>query len=61
MELMLWLVPASIGLTVLAIGAFIWAVRNHQFERLDRHALDILDDCAGDSSRSVPNVSGRKQ
>jgi cbb3-type cytochrome oxidase maturation protein len=44
MQLMLWLIPASIGLTLIAVGAFIWAVRSAQFERLDRHALDILDD-----------------
>ena len=51
MELMLWLIPASIGLTLIAVAAFIWAVRSSQFERLDRHALDILED--------TPNVPGR--
>lgn len=66
MELMLWLIPASIGLTLIAVGAFVWAVRTSQFEALDRHALDILDETApvagSASTRSdshVPNGETR--
>lgn len=44
MELMLWLLPATLALTGLAAVAFIWASRRGQFDDLDRHALDILDD-----------------
>jgi cbb3-type cytochrome oxidase maturation protein len=38
------LIPLSILLMLLAIGAFFWAVRNDQFDDLDSPALDILDD-----------------
>jgi nitrogen fixation-related uncharacterized protein len=27
---------------------FIWAVNHDQFEELDRHGFDILDDSSGD-------------
>ncbi len=44
MNIIYVLIPLSILLMVLAIGAFFWAVRNDQFEDLDTPALDILDD-----------------
>jgi|GEM_PF-1229802 len=61
MELMLWLIPASIGFTAMAVGAFVWAVRTSQFEALDRHALDILDDPADRSpgERTNPEHTSR--
>jgi cbb3-type cytochrome oxidase maturation protein len=43
-EIMLLLVPISIVLIAIAGGAFIWAVNRRQFENLDEHALDVLDD-----------------
>nr|WP_221281930.1 cbb3-type cytochrome oxidase assembly protein CcoS [Chiayiivirga flava] len=39
---MLVLVPISVLLLGLAIGAFVWAVRCGQFDDLDTPALDIL-------------------
>ena len=44
MELMLWLIPSTFALTGIAVFAFIWASRRGQFNNLDRHALDILDE-----------------
>ena len=44
MNSLLFLVPLSIALLGVAIGAFIWAVRRGQFDDLDAAALDILVD-----------------
>lgn len=44
MNILLLLIPLSLVLLVAAIYAFIWAVRNDQFEQLDTPALDILHD-----------------
>lgn len=44
MNIIYILVPLSVLLLALAIGAFFWAVRNDQFEDLDSPALDVLDD-----------------
>ena len=44
MTALLLLIPLSLALLVLAIWAFVWAVRRGQFDDLDTPALDILDD-----------------
>lgn len=44
MNIIYVLIPLSVLLMVLAIGAFFWAVKNDQFDDLDTPALDILDD-----------------
>jgi cbb3-type cytochrome oxidase maturation protein len=44
MNILLLLVPLSVMLLALAIGAFVWAVRRGQFDDLDTPALDILVD-----------------
>ena len=44
MNILLLLIPLSLVLLVAAIYAFVWAVRNDQFEQLDTPALDILHD-----------------
>ena len=38
------LIPLSLGLLVLAVGAFVWAVKRGQFDDLDTPALDLLED-----------------
>lgn len=48
MSILLLLIPLSMLLMALAGAAFIWAVNNDQFEALDRHGFDILDDPTGD-------------
>jgi len=44
MTILLLLIPLSLVLLVLAIGAFVWAVKRGQFDDLDTPALDILAD-----------------
>ena len=44
MNILLVLVPISVLLLGLAIGAFVWAVKRGQFDDLDTPALDILRD-----------------
>ena len=46
------LIPLSLGLLVLAVGAFVWAVKRGQFDDLDTPALDILED----DDRPLPPV-----
>ncbi|NBB92258.1 MAG: cbb3-type cytochrome oxidase assembly protein CcoS [Gammaproteobacteria bacterium] len=53
MNIIYVLIPLSVLLMLLAIGAFFWAIRNDQFDDLDTPALDILDeddDPPGESS-----------
>jgi cbb3-type cytochrome oxidase maturation protein len=47
-SILLLLIPLSLLLMGVAAAMFIWAVDNDQFEELDRHAFDILDDSPGD-------------
>jgi cbb3-type cytochrome oxidase maturation protein len=44
MNILLVLVPISLILLGLAIYAFVWAVRDGQYDDLDTPALDILVD-----------------
>ena len=44
MNILLMLIPLSLGLLVLAVGAFVWAVKRGQFDDLDTPAIDILRD-----------------
>ena len=44
MRILLVLIPISLVLLGIAIGAFWWAVRRGQFEDLDSAAIDILRD-----------------
>jgi len=44
MNILLLLIPLSLMLLAVAIGAFAWAVRRGQFDDLDTPALDILAD-----------------
>ena len=44
MNILLLLVPLSLMLLLVIIGAFVWAVRNGQFDDLDTPPLDVLSD-----------------
>ena len=44
MTILLLLIPLSLMLLVAGVWAFVWAVRNGQFESLDSAPLDILRD-----------------
>ncbi|MFC5568638.1 cbb3-type cytochrome oxidase assembly protein CcoS [Lysobacter yangpyeongensis] len=58
MNILLLLVPLSVMLLALAIGAFVWAVKRGQFDDLDTPALDILVDEIPDGRDPTPS---RKQ
>ncbi len=53
MNSLLALVPISLILLGVAIYAFIWAVRNGQYDDLDTPALDILVDRAPNDAHST--------
>lgn len=55
MNSLLILVPVSLVLLGIAIGAFWWAVRQGQFDDLDTPPLDILRD----SDRPAPRAHAR--
>ena len=44
MESLWLLIPISLGLVGIAISLFLWAVNHNQFNNLDHHAMDVLDD-----------------
>lgn len=48
MAILLLLIPISLLLIAIAGAMFLWAVNHDQFEELDRHGFDILDDPSGD-------------
>ena len=54
MSVILVLIPLSLVMAGLFLGAFVWAVRRGQFDDLDTPALDILDD---DPPRTRPPPS----
>ena len=58
MIILLVLVPVSLCLLALAMGAFAWAVRSGQFEDFDAAALDIL---AGDPDAPAPPVNNARE
>jgi len=54
MNSLLILVPVSLVLLGVAIGAFWWAVRRGQFDDLDTPPLDILRDTEHPAPRPMP-------
>ena len=44
MESLYFLIPISILILAIAAKVFIWAVNNNQFQHLDQHGMDILED-----------------
>lgn len=58
MNILLLLVPLSLMLLVVIIGAFVWAVRNGQFEDLDTPALDVLTEGTVDKPQPVSECGG---
>jgi cbb3-type cytochrome oxidase maturation protein len=51
MNILFLLIPLSLMLLLAIIGAFVWAVRNNQFEDLDTPPLDILRETAPEDER----------
>ena len=44
MNILLALIPISLILLLIAVAAFVWAVKRGQFDDLDTPAIDILRD-----------------
>jgi cbb3-type cytochrome oxidase maturation protein len=51
MNILLVLVPLSLMLLLVIVGAFFWAVRSGQFEDMDTPPLDILHDATEEHER----------
>lgn len=59
MEVIYLLIPLSLVLVAVIIGFVVWAVRNGQFEDLERPGYRILDDDDGiDPTRHGPPGPG---
>lgn len=54
MAILLLLVPISIVLLGLAVWAFVWAVREGQYDDLDSPAIDILRSDPADAASPPP-------
>ena len=39
-----YLIPVALGLGIIGLGAFMWSLRNHQYDDLDGAAERILFD-----------------
>ena len=44
MTILLYLVPAALGVGLMALGAFMWSLKSGQYEDLDGAAHRILND-----------------
>jgi cbb3-type cytochrome oxidase maturation protein len=44
MNVLIWLVPMALGLGLTGLFAFLWTLRNNQYDDLEGAALRILDD-----------------
>ncbi len=44
MEVLYLLIPIAVVLVIIIIGIFLWAIKNRQFEDLERHGHDVLMD-----------------
>ncbi len=57
MTVLLYLVPLALFLGLVGLFAFLWSLRNHQYDDLDGAALRILDDNDVET-RSAPGQDG---
>jgi cbb3-type cytochrome oxidase maturation protein len=44
MESLYFLIPGALLFCIIIIGLFVWAIRNQQFDDLDRESQRILED-----------------
>jgi cbb3-type cytochrome oxidase maturation protein len=55
-NILLLLIPLGLGLLAIAVGFFVWAVRNGQLENLDHEGTRILfDDDRPPARRGAPD------
>jgi cbb3-type cytochrome oxidase maturation protein len=56
MEVLIYLVPIALGLGLLGLGAFLWSLKNGQYDDLDGAAWRaIMDDDDAPTSGGRPN------
>ena len=58
MEILYLLIPLSIVLVLIAVAAFVWAVKSNQFEDLEGPAFRIIMD--DDNDPLIPPPPGRR-
>ena len=59
MTALAWLIPAALGLGALGLAAFLWSLRNGQYEDLEGAGWRALDDEADTARRSgAPEKAG---
>lgn len=61
MTVLLYLIPAALGLGLIGMLAFLWALRSGQFEDLDGAARRVLFDDADAEARARPSVQQTQQ
>lgn len=59
MEVVFILVPVSLVIVIIALWAFVWAVRNDQFEDLDKEAYRILFDKDKNNDKVKENAKAK--
>ncbi|OYU47242.1 MAG: cbb3-type cytochrome oxidase assembly protein CcoS [Rhizobiales bacterium PAR1] len=58
MNVLVYLVPLALGLGLAGLGAFLWSMRNGQYEDLEGAAHRVLDDEDLPRSSDVPKTPG---
>lgn len=56
MSVLYLLIPIAMIFLIVAIGFFFWAVKNNQFEDLERQGISILMD---DDSKPTQNIASK--
>lgn len=58
MNVLVYLVPLALGLGLAGLGAFLWSMRNGQYEDLEGAAHRVLDDEDLPTSPELPKTPG---
>lgn len=61
MTALAWLIPAALFLGLLGLAAFLWALRNGQFDDLDGSAWRALDDGEPKAARPAEGADNKKR
>jgi cbb3-type cytochrome oxidase maturation protein len=59
-EVLVWLIPVALGLGLLGLVAFLWALNSGQFDDLDGAAHRILFDDEGAAPGDNPSAGPRR-
>jgi cbb3-type cytochrome oxidase maturation protein len=60
MEVLIYLVPIALGLGVLGLAAFLWALKSGQYDDLEGAAWRALMDGDAPGERSPANEGGKR-